>query len=208
MQDVSRGEGRTVLFVSHNMASIRKLCNTGVLLHNGNVIYNGTANDAVNYYISGTDITTEKIVNNINWINKKIRIDKITFNGTDSVNTKIAINQRTIDISVEGYANEDIESDLSFVIKNLDEVPLASYSIGHFNGKRDFIKKGKFEINRIAQLPTYISRGECIVDIFMHNPNIEYLFKAPNCIRVEFIGTQLDGCDSVDMNVCGLIGIE
>ena len=208
MQDVSRGEGRTVLFVSHNMASIRKLCNTGVLLHNGNVIYNGTANDAVNYYISGTDITTEKIVNNINWINNKIRIDKITFNGTDSVNTKIAINQRTIDISVEGYANEDIESDLSFVIKNLDEVPLASYSIGHFNGKRDFIKKGKFEINRIAQLPTYISRGECIVDIFMHNPNIEYLFKAPNCIRVEFIGTQLDGCDSVDMNVCGLIGIE
>ena len=208
MQDVSRGEGRTVLFVSHNMASIRKLCNTGVLLHNGNVIYNGTANDVVNYYISGTDITTEKIVNNINLINNKIRIDKITFNGTDSVNTKIAINQRTIDISVEGYANEDIESDLSFVIKTLDEVPLACYSIGHFSGKRDLIKKGHFAINRFVQLPTYISRGECMIDIFMHNPNVEYFFKAPNCVRIEFIGTQLDGCDSVDMHTCGLVGFE
>lgn len=37
MQDVSRGEGRTVLFVSHNMASIRQLCKTGVLLEHGHV---------------------------------------------------------------------------------------------------------------------------------------------------------------------------
>lgn len=37
MQDVSKGEGRTVLFVSHNMASVRSLCHTGVLLENGMV---------------------------------------------------------------------------------------------------------------------------------------------------------------------------
>ena len=35
MKDVSKGEGRTVLFVSHNMASIRNLCTTGVLQENG-----------------------------------------------------------------------------------------------------------------------------------------------------------------------------
>ena len=35
MQDVSKGEGRTVLFVSHNMASVLDLCKTGVLLENG-----------------------------------------------------------------------------------------------------------------------------------------------------------------------------
>lgn len=35
MQDISHGEGRTVLFVSHNMASMRALCHTGVLLENG-----------------------------------------------------------------------------------------------------------------------------------------------------------------------------
>ena len=35
MKDVSTGEGRTVLFVSHNMASVRNLCTTGVLQENG-----------------------------------------------------------------------------------------------------------------------------------------------------------------------------
>ena len=35
MQEVSRGEGRTVLFVSHNMASVKNLCHTGVVLENG-----------------------------------------------------------------------------------------------------------------------------------------------------------------------------
>ncbi len=53
MQDVSRGEGRTVLFVSHNMASIRSLCHHGVLLENGGVKHMGEVSEVVNYYISG-----------------------------------------------------------------------------------------------------------------------------------------------------------
>ena len=51
MQDVSRGEGRTVLFVSHNMASVKSLCKTGVLLENGSVKYIGGINDTVELYI-------------------------------------------------------------------------------------------------------------------------------------------------------------
>ena len=51
MQDVSRGEGRTVLFVSHNMGSIRQLCNTGVLLDNGQIAYKGSVNDTIEKYI-------------------------------------------------------------------------------------------------------------------------------------------------------------
>ncbi|AFM02724.1 ABC-type polysaccharide/polyol phosphate transport system, ATPase component [Bernardetia litoralis DSM 6794] len=39
MQDVSRGEGRTILFVSHNMASIQNLCTRGILLNNGSIEY-------------------------------------------------------------------------------------------------------------------------------------------------------------------------
>ena len=50
MQDVSKGEGRTVLFVSHNMASMLQLCKTGLLLKNGSVEYTGTINDVVSYY--------------------------------------------------------------------------------------------------------------------------------------------------------------
>ena len=52
MQDVSKGEGRTVLFVSHNMASIKSLCKSGVVLHNGCVEKIGTAEDCVDFYLS------------------------------------------------------------------------------------------------------------------------------------------------------------
>ena len=39
MGDISKGEGRTVLFVSHNMGSIRQLCNKGIVLSNGELIH-------------------------------------------------------------------------------------------------------------------------------------------------------------------------
>ena len=52
MQDVSRGEGRTVLFVSHNMASVLSLCNHGVLLDKGQVSAMGDIADIVEQYIN------------------------------------------------------------------------------------------------------------------------------------------------------------
>lgn len=50
MQDVASGQGRTVLFVSHNMASVRTLCKSGVVLKNGMVEKIGTADDCVDFY--------------------------------------------------------------------------------------------------------------------------------------------------------------
>ena len=52
MQDVSKGEGRTVLFVSHNMASVQRLCNKGVVLNNGHVSFRGTSTQAIDYYLN------------------------------------------------------------------------------------------------------------------------------------------------------------
>ena len=51
MQDVSRGEGRTVLFVSHNMESIKNLCKSGMLMENGRIIFQGTAVECINTYL-------------------------------------------------------------------------------------------------------------------------------------------------------------
>lgn len=52
MQDVATGEGRTVLFVSHNMNSVNKLCNKGVILENGYTVFNGNVEDAIDKYVS------------------------------------------------------------------------------------------------------------------------------------------------------------
>ena len=51
MQDVSKGEGRTVLFVSHNMASVKALCKSGVLLENGTLKFSGSIKDTIDLYI-------------------------------------------------------------------------------------------------------------------------------------------------------------
>lgn len=52
MQDVSRNEGRTVLFVSHNLPAVRNLCRTGILLQNGEMVFSGTAEDTIDRYLS------------------------------------------------------------------------------------------------------------------------------------------------------------
>ena len=59
MQDVSKGEGRTVLFVSHNMTAVKNLCKTGMLLENGMTKFTGRIEDVVNKYLS-EDIATCK----------------------------------------------------------------------------------------------------------------------------------------------------
>jgi len=50
MREVSRGQGRTVLFVSHNMAAVRSLCSKAILLSSGQVVFQGSTADAVDRY--------------------------------------------------------------------------------------------------------------------------------------------------------------
>ena len=51
MQDVSRGDGRTVLFVSHNLGAIKNLCERGVVLNNGELVFDGNVDEAVDFYL-------------------------------------------------------------------------------------------------------------------------------------------------------------
>lgn len=53
MQDVSKTEGRTVLFVSHNMTSIKALCKRGIILKNGMLIDDGDVDSVVTHYLRG-----------------------------------------------------------------------------------------------------------------------------------------------------------
>ena len=50
MGDVSSSEGRTVLYVSHNMNTIRQLCNRCIVLDHGNLVYDGGVEDAIAIY--------------------------------------------------------------------------------------------------------------------------------------------------------------
>ena len=65
MQDISHGEGRTVLFVSHNMASIQTLCNNGILLNNGQIQMIGKIDDVISEYLINKTTTQSELYNRI-----------------------------------------------------------------------------------------------------------------------------------------------
>jgi lipopolysaccharide transport system ATP-binding protein len=56
MKDVSSNDGRTVLFVSHNMGAVNQLCNRAILLQNGRLVKEGETSEVVSTYVkSGAD---------------------------------------------------------------------------------------------------------------------------------------------------------
>lgn len=61
MQDVSKGSGRTVLFVSHNMASIENLCRHTILMKNGRLMSYGDTNLIIESYLKNTFVASKKI---------------------------------------------------------------------------------------------------------------------------------------------------
>ncbi|MDO9551450.1 ABC transporter ATP-binding protein [Rhodonellum sp.] len=56
MGDISRQEGRSILFVSHNMASVKSLCTSGIVLHNGAYAFEGSTHESVNYYQQNSNL--------------------------------------------------------------------------------------------------------------------------------------------------------
>lgn len=62
MKDVSVNDGRTVLFVSHNMGSILQLCNTGLMLKHGGALGYGNIADIVQAYLSSASNNSQEHV--------------------------------------------------------------------------------------------------------------------------------------------------
>ncbi|HSW61297.1 MAG TPA: ABC transporter ATP-binding protein [bacterium] len=55
MDDISKKEGRTVMFVSHNMAAVQQLCKRGIVLSKGGIVYSGNIYDAIDEYTGLTN---------------------------------------------------------------------------------------------------------------------------------------------------------
>jgi lipopolysaccharide transport system ATP-binding protein len=76
MGEVSKGEGRTVLFVSHNMGSIKNLCNKGIMLSNGALKLQGEIEPVIEeYYRSAVKVANLRLFESGN--NDQISIENI-----------------------------------------------------------------------------------------------------------------------------------
>ena len=209
MQDVSKGEGRTVLFVSHNMAAIRSLCTRGVMLRNGTIDYIGSIPDTLEHYLKYDDGKHyELIVNNIKWKKNTIKINNIEINNSKESYSLIKNGQEYLDILIEGISEEDMVYDIMMVFKSKEGIPFATYAKGHYMGDLKHASKGPFSIHKRIKLPEILTKGIVNVDLFIHHPMVEYYFKAPGCCILECEGYQKGFGRTMNQDSCGLIGLE
>lgn len=151
MQDVSSGEGRTVLFVSHNMSSIQQLCKHGVLLKDGMVEKMGDVADVVDYYLSNM-----KTINDFNR------------NGNGNVLAKdFRMNTEKVELG------EDLVIDVDLVAQRDTDIVDISFDILDEQGKQIAHVSNYDDQYRID----HMSKGECR-SVRCHIKNVNL---APGC---------------------------
>ena len=89
MSDVAGQEGRTVLYVSHNMSTIRQLCTRCVVLDQGRVIFDGDVEQAIAVYMETTDVNVVHYdLMDVSRMNasagKRMRLETLDFVGKES----------------------------------------------------------------------------------------------------------------------------
>ncbi len=184
MNDVAKGEGRTVLFVSHNMAAVRSLCTRGIVLNNGTKVYDGSAIDAIEVYTNQcSTIDTKRIVDGINQKMNYLDNLRISFNGTEQTESIIYGNQETVEIKIEGHTSVPIEASVKVIFKTLSGTPIMSYAEGRCTGVLEHFD-GDFSYVRNICLPKYKAQGDYMIDICLHKPSVLDYFYAKDCAIV------------------------
>ncbi len=173
MQDVSSSEGRTVLFVSHNMSSIQQLCRKGILLKNGMIERIGPVGDVVDYYLSG--VRTVADFNRRG--NGGVRVEDI------KVSRGSVELGGSLDIELELKASRDVEIvDISFDIT--DELGKQMAHVSNYDDDYNIRRMAKGESKTVCcQIKNInFAPGGYISSIWLGNP-YETFDKVIDCIK-------------------------
>ena len=143
MQDVSKGEGRTVLFVSHNMGSVQRLCHHGVLLKNGQVSFMGTASDTIQKYLSNQIVQKEYLNRDPSDTDKlNLLWAKVSYDDKGMLTPGSAIN-----VSFAVRVNEVVGSlVIGFNVFSSFQHPLARADYNDYDG-RTSLEEGDYEFH-------------------------------------------------------------
>lgn len=136
MGDVSKGEGRTVLFVSHNMAAVKKLCNNGIFLENGNINSIDNVDNIISEYVSVQDQKNLSVVIG----NKKTELKNIELLDSFNAERNTFFMNEPVKFRFTVKFNEDYNNlDFGITIKdNYDQI------VGHLtNMDEGFVINGK-----------------------------------------------------------------
>lgn len=151
MQNISKGQGRTVLFVSHNMAAVKSLCTRAMVLEHGKTVFEGGTDEAVDFYLN---IAKKKS----NFYEVSERSDRNYVKSVKVLTNKIGFQEFNEEIKIEivAHSNNKIKYPaVSYQILNCDNIPIIHELI--LNSEQAFCQaKGDFILtSHIKNLKLY-----------------------------------------------------
>ena len=209
MKDVSQGNGRTVLFVSHNMAAIKSLCSRGVVLNNGMVAFDGDTQSAVDHYLERNLVfETGRIRDSIKFKKDYITVDSIKINGSEANFINIPPQEEFIDVEVAGSTDEPLKLEMKLYVRNMSGVAVAALIEGRYRANLIEVGAGSFSLRKRIRIPRFVSCGDYMIDIYLHQPLIQDYMFAPSCANIHFDGNFEGLGKPLIGNVDGFFGLE
>ena len=166
MNSLSKGEGRTVLFVSHNMASVKSLCTSGIVLENGRVVFEGGIDECVERYHDGISSYDSFFKRDDSKLLSEMAIDKIEIkDDRNKLKSTFCFDEKiSIDFNIISKYNidENYRYKLFCTILNHNRVRICSY-------ESELIKTNRIQLKIDAE---FLVRGKYFINAFIHIPRI------------------------------------
>lgn len=193
MGDVSKGEGRTVLFVSHNMAAVKSLCNNAVFLENGQVQLIDKVSDVIDVYLNNGEKDSVLKFDNIE--SKEYQVLEIKSSNNNMISNKFSTYDSItfeIGLKVKQSAKLTIMSaEVYGIYENrifTSQTPINAY---------DGSIKVKCEIPKRILMP-----GTYFIKVALHEPNvILYDYSAPLSFEIVDLGSEFSIYGNVDNGI-------
>jgi len=182
MEDVAK-EGRTVLFVSHNMAAMRALCRRGILLEAGQLKQVGSMAACIQAYLVGETAGAGSILTHLATTHENIELQSVTVNGKSSDEFHLSPETRTLCIEMRGRLTKPMVLEIEARIHDLYESPLAFFGPGHQRGHSDLYPSGEFHITRTMELPIMM-HGQYMMTLSLTHPGLDVWITIPNALRL------------------------
>jgi len=190
MNDVSKGEGRTVLFVSHNMAAVRSLCNKGIVLENGLIKYKGIVEQALDVYSNIGIIKESQIIFDANTTrvgNQKMQFLSVELSNEKGVFTnEFSIgNDINFSFTLKNNNNEK-RSEVGIQIKSLDDMPI--FHIMPRDSNYELVHNGSTETYNVTLKDIRLFPGIYNINITSNNTTGHEIFDSiENAISFEIL---------------------
>jgi len=183
MGDVA-SEGRTVLFVSHNMASVKNLCQLGIVIEHGTISVSGGIEECVDHYLQANRSQSKLVIDHISHLNNLITINEVTLNNQPLDSVLISRSVSSLKIHFSGFISQDLPINLEVRIKDLNGLPLGFYSPGHSSKETNLVPRGNFSLTWECPIPQNILSGDYLLDIALTNPDNTWWMRIPSAAVV------------------------